>query len=185
MRKLKLQMQMSVDGYLAGPNFEMDWMIWDWDEELKKYVSEITEPVDTIILGKNLAEGFIDTWKERADEPGADLFAHKMNNTLKVVFSKSLEQNKWENTRIERGELKEAILKLKLQPGNDIIVYGGTSFVSSLIAEHLIDEFYLFMNPVILGDGKSIFRGKNKRINLALIKATQFECGIIGMHYTL
>lgn len=108
-----------------------------------------------------------------------------MNNTLKVVFSKSLEQNKWENTRIERGELKQAILKLKHQPGNDIIVYGGTSFVSSLVAEHLIDEFYLFMNPVILGDGKSIFRGKNKRINLALIKATQFECGIIGMHYTL
>ena len=69
MRKLKLQVQISVDGFIAGPNGEMDWMEWNWDEELKKYIGEITEPVDTIVLGRKLAEGFIPYWAGVAANP--------------------------------------------------------------------------------------------------------------------
>ena len=93
MRKLKLQMQVSVDGYVAGPNGEMDWMVWDWDDELKNYVKEITAPVDCILLGRVLAEGFIPHWAAAAtsaDPKENNDFAQIMHNTHKVVFSKTL-----------------------------------------------------------------------------------------------
>lgn len=69
MRKLKLQVQLSVDGFIAGPNGEMDWMVWDWDEALNKSVAAITDPVDTKVLGRKLAEGFIPTWSSRLENP--------------------------------------------------------------------------------------------------------------------
>ena len=80
MRKLKLQVQMTVDGYIARTNGELDWAVWDWDDELKKYVTEITEPVDCIVLGRKLAQGFIPHWASHPEEEGAD----KFNSTKKV-----------------------------------------------------------------------------------------------------
>ena len=69
LRKLKLQVQMSIDGYIAGPNGEMDWMVWNWDDKLKKYVFELTEPVDTIILGRKMTDGFISHWSDVMNKP--------------------------------------------------------------------------------------------------------------------
>lgn len=87
MRKLKLQVQMSLDGYIAGPNSEMDWMEWNWTEDINQYVTGITEPVDYILLGRNLAEGFIPTWEENLSNPEMAPFAKKMVETPKVVFT--------------------------------------------------------------------------------------------------
>jgi dihydrofolate reductase len=92
MRKLKLQVQISVDGYIAGTNDEMDWMLWDWDDELKRYVHEITETVDCIVLGRKLAEGFIPYWSAvsvNSDHPEFTA-GKKFNDTNKVVFTKTL-----------------------------------------------------------------------------------------------
>ena len=79
MRKLKLQVQMSIDGYIAGPKGEMDWMVWDWDDELKQYVKAITDPVNCIVLGRKLAQGFIPHWAAHPELEGAD----KINNSKK------------------------------------------------------------------------------------------------------
>lgn len=174
-------MQMSIDGYLAGPDNELDWVVWDWDEELNNYVTELASNVDTIILGRNLAEGFIETWASKENDPDAYFF----NNTQKIVFSKSLENPEWKNTRFEKRDISIAVTELKNDRGGDIIVYGGTSFVSSLINEHLIDEFYLSVNPAILGDGRTIFRGKNKHQQLILKTARSFKCGIVLLHYSI
>ena len=179
MRKLKLQVQMSVDGYIAGPKSEMDWMIWNWDDELKKYVTEITEPVDCIVLGRKLAQGFIPHWASHPELEGAD----KYNNTAKVVFTKTLEKSEWDNTVLAKGDLAEEINKLKSQEGKDIIAYGGASFVSSLIKQGLIDEYHLFINPSAIGDGMTIFKEIDHKQDFKLIKATQFECGIVVLHY--
>ena len=90
MRKLKLQIQISVDGFISGPNSEMDWMVFNWDDELKKYVNEITKPVDCIVLGRKLAQGFIPHWTSKPK--GEDLwFIDKINNSKKIVFTKTLE----------------------------------------------------------------------------------------------
>jgi dihydrofolate reductase len=183
MRKLKLQTQVSLDGYIAGPNGEMDWMTWNWDDELKKFVTRLTKPVDCILLGRAIAEGFISTWAERAKEPGADWFTHKMVDTYKVVFSKTLKSSEWPDTRLANGDIVEEINQLKKQSGKDIIAYGGANFVSSLIKHRLIDEYYFFVNPAIIGEGMPIFKEVGERLNLKLIKASGFECGIVVLNY--
>ena len=179
MRILKLQVQVTVDGFIAGPNGEMEWTAIDWDNELKKYVGEITEPVDCIILGRKLAQGFIPHWASHAEEEGAD----KFNGTKKVIFTKTLEKSEWDNTVLAKGDLVDEITKLKKQDGKDIIAYGGATFVSALIKHGLIDEFYLFINPAAIGKGMSIFKELDGKQNLKLVKSTSFDCGIVVLKY--
>ncbi len=184
MRKLKLQVQITVDGFIAGPNGEMDWITFAWTDDLKKYVGALTDSMDTIVMGRKLAQGFIPHWAARpAGEDPASI--DKFNNTPKVVFTKTLQTTEWENTRLANGDLATEINHLKRQPGGDIIAYGGATFVSSLIKEGLIDAFYLFVNPVAIGDGMAIFRGLDGKQNLTLVESIPFECGILGLHYQL
>ena len=124
-RKLKLQVQVSLDGFIAGAKGEMDWMTWNWDEALIEYVANITKPVDTIVLGRVLAEGFINHWAAAAAEKPAseDPFAHQMTNVQKIVFTKTLENNEWShNTDLAKGSLVSEIKALKkVKGGGDII----------------------------------------------------------------
>lgn len=185
MRKLKLQIQMSIDGYIAGPNGELDWLVWDWDDKLGQYVNQLTDPVDTILLGRKMAEGFISHWTNVINNPDDPTYAFgkKMIDTPKVVFTKTLKKSEWENTDIATGDLTQEINKLKSQNDNDIIVYGGASFVSALIKNGLIDEFHLFVNPTVLGEGMTIFNNVNQRQTLTLVNTIPFDCGIVLLHY--
>ena len=187
MKKLKLQMQISVDAFVAGPNNEMDWMVWNWDDDLKHYVNELTDSVDTILLGRKMTDGFITHWSNvvKNSEDPAYPFAKKMVDKPKVVFTKTLEESAWENTKLAKGQLSDEINKVKKQNGKDIIVYGGAGFVSSLIREKLIDEFYLFVNPAILGKGLPIFKSVEEKQNLKLVQSISFACGIVLLNYTL
>jgi len=185
MRKLKLQVQISIDGFVSGPYGELDWMTWDWDDELKKFVGELTDPIGTILLGKNMTDGFVNHWKNVAANPENPIHSSgvKFTETPKVVFSKTLKESKWDNTTLASGELVEEIIKLKSQKGNYIMVYGGASFVSSLIDAELIDDYYLFINPVLVGKGKRIFSDTAKKTNLKLIDSVKYDCGITVLHY--
>lgn len=185
MRKLKLQVQVSVDGFIAGPKGAMDWIEWNWGEDINTYVGAITEPVDTIVLGRKLAEGFIPTWEERAKEPDAATNgSQKFTQTPKVVFSRIMGDNdNWKNTRVA-NDLRAEVNALKSETGGDIMAYGGGEFVASLIKEGLVDEFYLFVNPTLLGEGMPIFNLLETPQKLKLIEARPFECGITVMHYS-
>ena len=176
---------MSVDGFIAGPKGEMDWMVWDWDDELKKYVEEITEPVDCIVLGRILAQGFIPHWAKVAANPDASELAagKKYTNTHKVVFTKTLGKSEWSNTVLAKGDLVDEITQLKKQEGRDIIVYGGATFVSALIEHGLIDEFHLFINPAAIGNGMAIFKALDRNLKMALESSTVFACGIVVNKY--
>ena len=187
MRKLKLQVQISIDGFIAGQHGEMDWILFNWGEDIKNYVTEITESVDTILLGKNLATGFIPHWASVAkDENNPEQKAGiKFFETPKIVFSKSLTKSDWENTEIENGDFFQKIKQLKALQGNDMIAYGGGQFVSALIREKLIDELHLFINPVILGKGMPIFTEVQATQKLTLASSKQFDCGIIVLVYKL
>jgi dihydrofolate reductase len=169
MRKLKLHVQMSLDSYIAGPNGEMDWMVWNWDDELKNYEFELTDPVDTILLGRKMTDGFVSYWSDvmtKPDDPSSidrsHVFAKKMIDTPKVV-SRKHKKSQWANTDIATGDLTDEISNLKSLKGKDMIVYGGASFDSSLIRAGLIDEFHLFINPVAIGNGLTIFKDLNKK----------------------
>ncbi|MEM8968781.1 MAG: dihydrofolate reductase family protein [Bacteroidota bacterium] len=187
MRKLKLQVQLSLDGFIGGANGEMDWVTWNWDDTLKQYVDQLTESIDCILLGRKLAEGFIPHWAGVAEDPSNPEVAsgRLFTDTPKVVFTRSLSSSdskaaQWKNTVLTEGDLGEEVKRLKQKEGQDLIVYGGSEFVSNLIQENLIDEYYLFINPVALGSGLSIFP---QRAELTLATSQVFDCGITLLKY--
>lgn len=187
MRKLKLQVQLTLDGFIAGPDGEMDWMTLPWTADILAYVKEITDPVDGILLGRKLAEGFIPYWNEVAKNPEDPDFdgGVKFSNTEKYVFSKSLTSSPWQHTSVINGDLAEEINRLKSEKGKDLIAYGGGSLVSALINERLIDELHLFINPVAIGRGTSLFSELNQIQNFKLKTAKSFDCGIVLTCYEL
>ncbi|WP_194774559.1 dihydrofolate reductase family protein [Pararhodonellum marinum] len=190
MRKLKLQMQMTLDGFVAGPNGEMDWVTMPWTADIDDFVSEIMKEVDTILLGRKLAEGFIPYWAGVASDPkNPERTSGQMfTDTQKLVFSKSLSHSdpkvkSWPNTTLVKEDLMKEIQMLKKQAGKDIFAYGGAQFVSNLIKHNLVDEFFLFYNPVALSTGLSIFGALSKPGPLHLVSSKSFECGIVVHHY--
>jgi dihydrofolate reductase len=185
MRKLKLQVQISVDGFVAGPNGEMDWITWEAGDDFIKYVTELTDSSNSMLLGRKLAEGFIPYWTDitsRPEDPQYS-FARKMVDTPKIVFSKTLDKSQWANTVLAKGDFVSEINKIKNQPGKDIIMYGGANFVSSVIKAGLIDEYHLFVSPAAIGKGMTIFNTLEDRLKLSLIKATPLASGIVILHY--
>lgn len=187
MRKLKLQVQMTVDGYVAGPNGELDWMVWgECDSGLETYVNGLTDSSDTILLGRKMTEGFVSYWTdvvENQPESREFSFAQKMVDKPKVVFTKTLEESPWANTTLAKGDLVDEINQLKNQEGGDILVYGGAEFVSSLIEAGLIDEYHLFVNPVAIGRGLTLIGDSEKRLNLTLVKSQAFDSGEVVLFY--
>jgi len=182
MRKLKLQMQATVDGYVAGPEGQLDWMTFDMDPTLLAFINHLTDTSDTILLGRKMTAGFIKYWEQvvtQKDSP-EHAFAQKMVSLPKVVFSKTLAHVEGKNVRVENGDLLEAVTRLKRQPGRDIIVYGGATFVSSLIEHGLIDEMNFFVNPVAIGSGMRVFKG---RTALKRAASTAYPCGIVVNSY--
>ena len=162
MRKLKLQMQITVDGCVAGPEGQLDWMArHDQDAELNAFIDRLAATSDTILLGRKMTDGFVKYWEHAATQPGTPEydFAQKMVGLSKVVFSKTRSHVEGKNIRVENKDLVTAVTDLKSRPGKDLLVYGGATFVSSLIEHGLIDELNLFVNPVAIGSGMRIFRG--------------------------
>ena len=184
-RKLKLQVQISIDGFVGGMNGELDWMTWNWDDELKDYVTHLTDTVDTILLGRKMTEGFISYWTNALANPKSPEFdfAKLMVDYCKVVFTKTLDKSAWANTELAKGDLVDEVARIKNGNGKDIIVYGGATFVSNLIMNNLIDEYYLFVNPVAVGRGLSIFSKLETRQSLKLLNAKRFDCGITLLNY--
>jgi len=185
LRKLKLQVQMSIDGCIAGPNGEMDWMVGLSDDKHIKYAYELMESIDTILLGRKMTDDFISYWSDVINKPDDPwhAFAKKMIETPKVVFTKTLDKSRWINTEIATGDITDEIIKLKNRNGKDMVVYGGASFDSSLIKLGLIDEFLLFINPVTIGNGKTIFKDLNGIQKFNLIKTIAFDSGKVLLHY--
>ena len=142
MRKLKLIVQMTIDGFVAGPNGELDWMIFEIDEKGTAVLDEWTDSSDTILFGRKMMDGFMKHWESVYENPEnlRYSFAEKMVNYPKFVFSKTIEKSVWRNTTLVKGELAETVNEIKNREGKDILVYGGANFVSNLISQNLIDE---------------------------------------------
>jgi dihydrofolate reductase len=183
MRKLKLQIQMSIDGYVAGPNGELDWMTWNPDDEFLQFINSLIDSSDTILLGRKMTDGFVSHWENVAGNNPDHLFAKKMVDTPKIVFTKTLDQSTWNNTTLAKGNLAEEIANLKKQNGKDIIVYGGAGFVSSLIKEGLIDEYHLIVNPAAIGTGMTIFKSLDRTQKFSPIESKLYSGGKTVLSY--
>jgi dihydrofolate reductase len=179
MRKLKLQMQITIDGFVADPNGGLDWMELESDE-LRRYTVSLTDSYDTILMGRKMSEGFMTYWTDAVKKPEHPWYklAKKMVEYPKIVFTKTLDRSPWPNVTLAKGDLIDEVNRVKNQEGKDIVVYGGATFVSSLIKHNLIDEYHLFVNPVAIGEGMTIFKDLGRRVEFKQLEATPLACGI-------
>lgn len=180
MGRLKLQMQVTVDGF-DTPKMDDD-MSWD---EIKDYSCDLLDTADTIVIGRKTAVDFVPYWDKLAATPDAPWHevARRISAARKVVFSKTVDTQAGNNTVVERGDLAEAIARLKRDGSKDIIVYGGVSFVSALVAQGLVDEFHLFVNPVAAGKGQPIFATLEHPQKLRLQRSIAYDNGLVLLHY--
>jgi len=192
MAKLILEMQVSLDGFMAGPEGQTDWMTWNWgpewcwDKELQHFHMQLTLSAFHIIISRQMAEeGFIGHWQQvasRNDEQA--IFAKHISSTSKTVVSGILTKKLdiaggWDNVDLVSDPVV-AITKLKQEQEGNILVYGGAMLVSSLLEYGLIDEVYLLVNTVAIGSGLSVFR---HRQYFRLKEASPFAAGIAVLHY--
>jgi dihydrofolate reductase len=187
MRTLVLFMHTSLDGFVAGPNGEMDWI--HVDEEIFDYAGQRTNAADTALYGRVTYQMMEAYWPTAANQPNAtkhDIEHSKWYNRVeKIVLSKTMMGANLPNTRIISNNITDEIKKVKQNTGKEIIIFGSPAAAHSLMAENLIDEYWLFVNPVLLGKGIPVFKKIENIINLTLVKSVSFSSGVVCLHYKL
>lgn len=177
-----LLMHVSLDGYVAGANGEMDWI--KFDDELVVYTEALTASSDTALFGRVTYQMMKGYWPTAAEQRGATKHdidhARWVNNAPKLVFSKTLKTVEWNNSSLISDNIANEITRLKQQPGKNLLMIGSTKTAQSFMEFDLIDDYYINVNPVALGSGIPLFKDK---MNLRLVTAKLFSCGVIGLHY--
>ncbi len=172
---VKLQTQVTLDGYLAGPAGEMDWMS-PFSADMGAHVGALMAPVRHLLLGRRLAEGFIAHWAARPDhEP--DEATDFMNDTPKVVISRTLTESPWPGVEFS-DDLGGTVARLKAADDGDVLAYGGGELVASLVQAELVDELHLFVHPVAIGAGMPVF-GSGQRRSFVVEEARVFDNGVL------
>ncbi len=179
MAKLFLFMMVTLDGYFEGEDHDISWH--NFDQEMGEFVVEQTSQVGTILFGRKTYEMMASYWPtdQAKDEPEAV----RMNETPKIVFSKTLKSADWQNTTLKHEVNAEEIKKLKETSEKDIAVFGSSDLCVSLLKENLLDELRLMINPVILGKGKLLFQGIDHKLDLKLTKTRNFKNGNRLLYY--
>ncbi len=181
MRKIIFQMLTTLDGYFEGPNREIDWH--NVDSEFNEYAVDFLCKVDTLLFGRVTYQLMANYWPSPEAVKDDPIVAERMNNLDKIVFSRTLKSVEWKNTRLIKDNFQEEIKKLKQQLGKDMAIFGSSDLAVTLIQPGLIDEFRIMLNPVVLGEGKPLFKGLKGRLNLKLIKAKAMKSGNVFIYY--
>lgn len=187
MRKLILFLHASLDGFVEGPNGAMDigWISYDGD--LEKYAKEILNTADTVIWGRGTYQLMHGYWPSVPSDPSTS--EHERNHaewidkTAKIVFSTTLDQVEWNNSRLVKEDVEEEIRNLKKQPGKDMVILGSPRLAHQLMQFDLIDEYKITVSPVLIGSGLPLFQGIKEKVNLKLIENKTFDSGAIGLVY--
>jgi dihydrofolate reductase len=178
MRKLVLKMSVSVDGFVGGPNGEVDWIFPSIDEGLSGWLVDTLWQAGVHLMGSQTYRDMAAHW------PGSsEPYAAPMNEIPKFVFSKSMTQAAWGDSMIIDGDLGAEIMRLKQLPGRDLLAHGGARFAQSLVALGLVDEYRLIVHPVVLGRGLTLFSGLPAPRSLTLTGARTFAGGASAMVY--
>lgn len=198
MRRIVMFNRVTADGYFAGPDGNLDWVVPD--EELDRSAAEAIErsDTDTILFGRRTYEQFKASWPHALDDsptspdphrsgqrsPEMRAMAIMLNETTKVVFSRTLKEVTWKNSRLLHELDPRAIEAMKRQPGKDMIIFGSGSIVSQLTQHGLIDEYQFVVSPILLGSGRPLVSGVSKTLRLDLQEAKQYPSGNVMLRYT-
>jgi dihydrofolate reductase len=185
MRKIVLFMHTTLDGFVAGPNGEMDWIIVN--DEIFDYAGNRTNEADTALYGRVTYEMMESYWPIAADQPNATKhdIEHSTwyNKVNKVVLSKTMKGLNLPNTKIISDNVSEEIKKIKQETGKEIIIFGSPSAAHALMQDNLIDDYWLFVNPILLGHGIPLFKNIQQRTKLELVKSNAFTSGVVCLHH--
>lgn len=176
MGKLIVQEMITLDGFFAGPEGEIDWH--RVDEEYNEYAAQFLHSVDALLFGRITYRLMESYWPTASGE-----IADHMNSLNKIVVSKTMQSAEWSNTRLIGDDAAEEIARLKRQPGKDIAIFGSGSLVSFLMNARLIDEWHLIVVPVVLGKGKPLFAGVSERMGLKLVRTCTMRSGNVRLYY--
>ena len=189
MRKLIWLMHMSLDGFVSGPNGELDWAGAGMDDELWADVMDLIGTVDAVLFGRVTYQNFENYWPAVARNPssaGNELnFARWIDHTTKHVASQTLQRLNWNNSALLHDDVAEGISKIKAQLGNNLLMFGSPGLASHLMNARLIDELRINVHPIVLGGGRPLFNQVTERHKLGLLKSRAFRSGIVGLQYKM
>jgi len=185
MRKVIVTMWVTLDGFIAGPNDDMSWIIVD--DAMGAYEDAMVSAADMLVLGRVTYQSFAGAWPHVPDNPAASEgekeYARKVNSLRKIVFSRTLETVEWNNATLLHEINPDDIVALKQEAGKNIVIYGSASIVQALTTLGLIDEYQLLVHPVVLGSGKRLFREGSDRTALRLVETKTFDSGVVLLSY--
>ena len=185
MRKLILFLHTSLDGFVAGPKGEMDWIIVG--EEMFDHAAQQTEKADTALYGRVTYQMMESYWPTAADKPNASKHDKEhsewYNKVEKAVVSKTMQRENLPNTKIISENISREIITLKSATGKNILMFGSPTVAHSLMSENLIDDYWLFVNPILLGEGIPLFKDIKERTKLKFVASDIFSSGVVCLHY--
>jgi dihydrofolate reductase len=183
MAKIILFNMITIDGYFEGPGNDISWH--SVDAEFNEFAIEQLNNASTLIFGRKTYELMASYWPTDAALKDDPVVAGLMNSLPKIVFSKTLKDVNWSNTRLHTGNLKKVCSDLKSGNKKDIFVFGSADLASDMIKLNLIDEFRMIISPVILGEGVPLFRSSSGKINMKLIRSKEFKNGNVLVVYRI
>jgi dihydrofolate reductase len=184
MRKVALSMLITLDGFIAGPNGELDWAMGVWEEGFQRDNIDEFRSADAFLYGR---VAYQKTGKANVEDLGpvtklTTEWVNLLNNMKKYVFSRTLRSVN-DNAVIIKGNIEEEVLKLKNQPGKDLLLVCGPELLATFIKLNLIDEYRIGVVPIVIGGGKPLFRDVRDRLDLKLIKTKTFDSGLVMSYY--
>jgi dihydrofolate reductase len=185
MRKISVFNNVSVDGFFAGLDGNLNWLTVD--DESDKFAVEQTRDSRTLLFGRTTYQMFESFWPAALKDPRTSKdnreLAQNIHDAEKIVFSGTLKKVTWNNSRLVKEIDPEEIKKLKQEPGKDMVILGSGTIVQAMTNLHLIDEYQLMVNPVILGKGKPLFKDMKDTVNLRLLTTRTFKNGKVLLSY--
>jgi dihydrofolate reductase len=175
MRKVIMWDMLSVDGFIEDQNGSLDW--FRFDDELETYINETNATAKALLFGRRTYQMMAAYW------PSAEGKIAEMNGIEKVVFSRTLDNVEWNNSRLVKENVPEEVAKVKGRAGGDIFVFGSADLAATLLEHGLVDEIRLGINPVMLGGGTPLFKGQAERLDLKLLATKVLKSGLVILHY--
>ncbi len=182
MRRLMVFNQISLDGYFTDSNGDMSWAHRQ-DPEWNEFVAGNASGGGELLFGRITYDLMKSFWPTPAAAEAFPVVAKQMNDLPKVVFSRTIDKARWNNTKLVKDNIAAEVRKMKNEPGMDMVIMGSGSIVSQFAQEGLIDEYQIVVNPIVLGSGRTMFDGIRRPLSLKLTRTRSFGNGNVLMCY--